>query len=36
MGLSDLNWDDANLPKAFFASVAQYNKKPFLYDKKTR
>ena len=34
MDFSDNNWDNANLPKAFFASVAQYHKKPFLFDKK--
>ena len=34
MGLSDLNWDDANLPKSFFGSAAQFGPKPFLYDKR--
>lgn len=33
MGLDTMNWDNANLPKAFFASVAQHNTKPFLFDK---
>ena len=28
-----MNWDNANLPKAFFANVATHSKKPFLYDK---
>lgn len=34
MGLSDLNWDDANLPRSFFESVARFGSKPFLFDKK--
>ena len=34
MGLSDMTWDDANLPKSFFANAAIYSKKPFLFDKK--
>ena len=28
-----MNWDNANLPKAFFASVATHSTKAFLYDK---
>ena len=33
MGLSDMTWDDANLPRSFFASAAIFGKKPFLFDK---
>ena len=33
MSVSDLNWDDANLPKSFFESVALNGQKPFLFDK---
>ena len=34
MGLSDLNWDNANLPRSFFESAARFGEKPFLFDKK--
>ena len=34
MGLNDITWDDANLPKSFFANAATYSKKPFLFDKR--
>ena len=34
MGLNDMTWDDANLPKSFFANAATYSKKPFLFDKR--
>ena len=33
MSIADMKWDDANLPKSFFANVAQNGKKPFLFDK---
>ena len=33
MSLNMSRWDEANLPKAFFASVAINAKKPFLFDK---
>ena len=33
MSGENMNWDNANLPKAFFASVAQNSDKPFLFDK---
>ena len=34
MGLSDLNWDNANLPRSFFESAARFGEKLFLFDKK--
>ncbi|MGC6517968.1 MAG: AMP-dependent synthetase/ligase [Candidatus Puniceispirillaceae bacterium] len=33
MSLQDKTWDDANLPKSFFTSVALHGPKPFLFDK---
>lgn len=33
MGLNAEKWDEANLPKAFFTSVALHSTKPFLFDK---
>ena len=33
MALNMSQWDEANLPKAFFTSVAINGKKPFLFDK---
>ena len=33
MSVSEMNWDKANLPKAFFESVALNGTKPFLFDK---
>lgn len=34
MGISDLNWDNANLPRSFFESAKANGTKPFLFDKK--